>query len=450
MELGSFWIWWSLTVLACSWPLLRALDHPREVLGFPLIASLMWLYLYVYLPFQAVTYLDDALKGLPLSFAQFLSCASFACLLLGWYLRVGGGSTSLPRAARYHLGKLWLLGIGWLVVGNVGLYSFLASGASYQSSSAYWYMLNNVGYAGTALCVVALVRGRRYVDPLSVLLVIVLIGLLAGPFIVGARRGPMFTAIIAVIFAYLLASRTMPRLSVAVGTLAFTGFMMLVLVEVRNYTYHGKTWDDALETMTFEDVMAKRTKKLSDNEFVNHCVQIQANLETDQYQYGTSILSALLSWIPRSLWPDKPVRNEGWFTEARDYFRSGVRTNLGSGGAWGTVADAFNNFWYFSLVFWFAVGWFTAAVYTKGQRGGDLSWKMYYLGILMATHWFIAQCLSEAIVPWLMYEAVFWLSFRLCRLPAMPFEPMVVSSQDHGLRVTRIPATSRSNGKLVH
>jgi hypothetical protein len=126
-------------------------------------------------------------------------------------------------------------------------------------------------------------------------------------------------------------------------------------------------------------------------------------------------LCALLNWIPRQLWPDKPPLNQGWFTEAGSFFHPGFSTNRDWGGSWGTVADAFNNYWYFCLVFWFVMGWLIAAVYARAQ-GPDLRWKMYYLGILMASHWFIAQSFSAAIVPCLMYQGVFWVSFRLCRI----------------------------------
>jgi branched-subunit amino acid transport protein AzlD len=415
MDATSFWLWWVLTIAVCLWPLLRVWDNPREVLGFPVIAAMMWLYFYVYLPYQAVSNLEDSLQGAPLNLAQFLCFAAFACLLVGWYLRVGRPTRPPRSAARYDLGKLYVCGIIWLLIGNIGMYSFSASGATYKESSAYWYMLYNVGYAGIALCVITLTLARNRVDPPSLILFIALTCLLAAPALTGARRGPLFTAIISAVFAFLLVSKKMPRLSVALGTLVFAGLIMLIFVEARNYTYRGQTWEDAITHMTLQDILAKRAQVASDNEFVNHCVQIQANLDTEQYQYGTAHLSALLNWIPRTFWPDKPPRNGGWFYEARNLSRPGF-TNLGSGGAWGAVADAFNNYWYLTLVFWLLVGWGIAVVYVRAQCGGDLSWKMYYLGILMASHWFIAQCLSEAVVPCLWYQGVFWLSFRFCRI----------------------------------
>jgi hypothetical protein len=418
MSVGFFWLWWLLTLCLCAWPLLRALENPRQALGFPVVASLMWLYFYVYLPFQAVTYLDDELEGLSVGLAQFLSCVCFACLLAGWYLGVRRAGPPLPPPPTYNLGRLWLVGLAWMVVGTAGMYSFAASGQAFKASSAYWYLLFNVGFAGIALCVAVLVLAPRKADPLSLLLFLGLTGALLYPFALGARRGPVFAAIIAAVFSYLLVRRTFPRLYVILGTLAFTGFLMLAFVEARNYTYRGQSWEDALENMTFDDIMTKRTRRSGDNEFVNHCIQVEANLETEQYQFGTAHLLVWLNWIPRALWPTKPPRAAGLWPEARDIFRPDhTFTNLGLGGAWGAVSDTFNNYWYFCFLFWFAIGWFVAAVFRRWQRG-DLRWKMYYLGLLMSAHWFIAQCLPEALVPCLFYQFVFWSSFAVCRVRA--------------------------------
>ena len=45
-----------------------------------------------------------------------------------------------------------------------------------------------------------------------------------------------------------------------------------------------------------------------------------------------------------------------------------------------------------------------------------LNWKMHYLAVLMSSHWFFAQCLT-ALVPFMFYQAAFWLAFRFSRVP---------------------------------
>ena len=168
-----------------------------------------------------------------------------------------------------------------------------------------------------------------------------------------------------------------------------------------------------------------RAKKTSDNEYFNHCQMLEANLRTGLYQYGTAHLVVLVNWVPRRFWPDKPQRSLGLLPEAIHQIESESLSNLGVGGAWGAVADSFNNYWYFFPIFWLAIGWLTAAAFLRAQVGGSLPWKLYNVGILCGAHWFIAQSIVEAFVPFMIYQGVFFIAFwysgvRVGRKPKKP------------------------------
>jgi hypothetical protein len=318
---------------------------------------------------------------------------------------------------RYSLQRLWNWGIGLLIVGDIGLHSFLYSETSYATSSAYWYMLFQVGYAGIALCVAVLALGRTGVKTGSLVLFAALAWLLVAPFLLNARRGPTYTTIIAAAFSYLLVRPSTLKLWKVMGTLGAGGLLMIVLVHARGYLNRGLSWQSAMQAGTTEAVQEKRSTQVADNEFVNHAVKIEANLETGMYQYGTVHLAMLAHWIPRAIWPGKPQRSMGLYPAAMFHFKPGFYTNLGLGGAWGPVADGFDNYWHLCPVFWFLIGWGSVALYKRALGQERLDWKMYYLAVLMSAHWFFAQCFTEALVPFMFYQASFWLAFRFSRLP---------------------------------
>jgi hypothetical protein len=163
-------------------------------------------------------------------------------------------------------------------------------------------------------------------------------------------------------------------------------------------------------------MLEERAKRTSDNEYFNHCQMLEANLRTGLYQYGTAHLAALVNWVPRRFWLDKPQRGLGFLPEALQTLDRDDSSNLGVGGAWGAVADSFNNYWYFFPVFWLGVGWLTAAAFLKAQVFGSLPWKLHNVGILCAAHWFIAQSFAEAFVPFMIYQGVFFIAFQYARV----------------------------------
>lgn len=414
MDLTEYWIWWGLTVALCAGSLLRGALLRRELLGVPVVLSLMWLYFYGYLSCQVVVHLEHLFAPEVFATAQFLACGSLASLLLGWHLFIRKASRRRTAGAQYNQGRLWALGLGWMAIGAASLRLFASSGASFQESSAYVYMLYNVGFAGAGLC--AAVFARRRLNLLQMLLMAGLLYGLLGTFLQGARRGPTFAGIVAVVFGYLLARRLHPRLLQVFGTLGCTGVLMLVLVESRIAVYQGFGWGTAFERISLESVVQRRALVPDDNEFVNHCIQIQANRETGLYQYGTTHLLMAVNWIPRRFWPDKPTRSFGLYPCARNHFDPGFQNNIRTGGAWGAVADTFDNYWYFCFAFWFVLGALLVQLFNRMQCTDDLAPRMHYLGLLMSSHWFVAQCLTEALVPAMFFQAAFWISFRCSRL----------------------------------
>jgi hypothetical protein len=267
------------------------------------------------------------------------------------------------------------------------------------------------------LCVVVMTLSPRHRSGPHWGTLALLVWLIVLPSLVGARRGPTFVAIIALFFSFASVRRKPLNPAIVLSVLGAAGLLLLLQVTARRVTYsEGGTWKEFLSTVKVEEVLEERARRTSDNEYFNHCQMLEANLRTGLYQYGTAHLAALVNWVPRKFWPHKPQRSVGFFPEAFREVEVGESSNLGVGGAWGAVADSFNNYWYFFPVFWLGIGWLTAAAFLRAHVIGSLPWKLYNLGILCAAHWFIAQTLVEAFVPCMIYQGVFFIAFKFARV----------------------------------
>ena len=443
-SVDMFWLWWALTLVLGIGQIARACYHPREWLGFASIASVLWLYFYGYLPYHLFAEQRLAFRSSIWSFAQFTAFASLLSLLIGWHWKLNSGRRKVlspDPGRRFHIDRLWWCGLGALVIGLVGFYSFTGSGREFSETSAYWYLLFNTCYPGIALCIAVMVLSPRHCSAGHACLLLLLSALIVMPLLAGARRGPTFVAAMACFFSFAAVRERPVRPAVVLMVLGAAGTLALVQVGARRVTYgEGGTWQEYLETARFGEVLQGRARQSADNEYFNHCQVLEANLRTGIYQYGTAHLAALLNWVPRTFWPNKPERGTGFFPEALREIERDESSNLGVGGGWGAVADSFNNYWYFFPLFWLGIGWLTAAAFLKahgrdviggfgarlgnrGNRHSDvafwdpspasaLPWKLHNVGILCATHWFIAQNFAEAFVPFMIYEGVFFIAFK--------------------------------------
>ena len=294
--------------------------------------------------------------------------------------------------------------------------SFLASGREADDTSAYWYLLITLAYPGMALCVavLVLVPSRRTLFNLVVLGVLVY--LVVYPFLVCARRGPTFVTIISISMAFFLTRARLPRPGVVLGVFFGAGLVILFIYTARRSVYSQESWQDFMDTVTVDEVVSQRAQKTGDNEFFNHCLALEANLRTGLYQYGTAHLAMFVHWVPRSFWPGKPMRGRGFFPTALYAVETEYAHNVGYGGAIASVEDTFDNYGYFFPLFWVVAGYVTASFFAKTQETNDLRWKLHYVGLLSASHWFVAQNFPESFVPFCFFQAAYYGAFRFARI----------------------------------
>lgn len=409
-----FWVIWAVTVALCLTQIAYSLLKDRDVLGLPLIACGMFLYFYGYMAFVAALSIGDQIPTWTMELSQSVALLSLLGLLAGWYLQRKGISAGKPMEWTFiTCSSVWRAGLFLLGVALVGQYTFFGQATiDFKNTSNYWYLMFYLGYPAVGLCVLAIVKFKTKRLLSKRLLLGALILALMWYHIFNARRGPLFPMVIVLGYLPYLLVRRKPSRTVLVGALAFGGIAMLTLVSMRQFTYAPGSvvewtatdrvdgWDRGLRELSWSAIFEERQGRSSDNEFLYHCGAIGTIWQLNDYQYGTGYLELLIHWIPRQLWPGKPVLQQGffqshWYEEMPNVMGWG----MSNGASYGGVANTFEQFGLLCPMFWYGLGSWAARLYGASSRHADEVRSMQYVGFLCATHWLVSQGFGAMFVP---------------------------------------------------
>jgi hypothetical protein len=406
-----FWVLWGLTVLLAGSVVVDALLKPYKLLEWPVLCSVIWLYFYGYMAYDAMRFFSVEVTPRAFVLGQLLPLLSLAGLLYGWHL---GKPSGQSRSRTYALVEngifIWMVGIVLILVGAVGSYMLHAGrqqgGYDYAGTSAYVYLSFYVGYPGFALSfwVSAMSRDIRRFVLFSLTLLALAVFLY--PHMAALRRGPTFPAILLLLIVPPLATRKAPNRTLFLSGLAILGVVLLAYLPLRKVIYDKGTWKEALAELSIADAVTERGKSIRDNEFVNNCHLIETLADNGKYQYGTGHGSLFLHWIPSSIWKSKPALGEGSYSYDElfaDVAESAGIQLLGGGAASGGVADAFVQYGFLTPLFYLVLGWLMSKAYWKGWHEGSVLWIHGYIAIVCSTHWLLSQGFAAAFVPMLAF-----------------------------------------------
>ncbi|MFO0807404.1 MAG: O-antigen polymerase [Gemmataceae bacterium] len=407
----AFWMLWLATLLVCTHQMIRSMRSPITILGFVPVVCTMFGYVYVVQAAGVATALSHRIRPDYLALGQLVVLASLIGLLYGWHL--GCGRLGAPPPVRLNPARsrtLWYFGVGAMMIGIAGQYSFLSIYGNEFSASAYFYLLFHVAYPGLAICVYIASSDPDYRQGNNVLLLLALSFLLMVPYVYSVRRGPTFTFIVVAVYSFYLARPRRVNRGVILGGLLAAGVTMLLFVTIRDYSNTGAwgSWgSDRFQNATIDNVLLKKAYEEDDNEFLYNCCIIATCYELDRWQWGTSYLSLMSHWIPRQWWPDKPKLATGWFdppTWDELYDVTGVKPTLGS--TYSCVGEAFQDFSWFAPLFWFAIGQIYGRFFRLAVRHPSSVFPFLYIGLIACSHWLISQGFAAAFVPAVCYLAV--------------------------------------------
>lgn len=398
------------------WALLGVKDvfHPLAYL-MPMV-----LFLYVYLPHELIDYgaVLSIFSDRTLVTIQALNAACILALILGCVM--GGrssGSVEIAPAgleswqARRVFGIAILLGLVSLIafainVNNVGglfeAYSHEKGGGTAESGytrDAVFWSISAV--AALAACIRAEGMRKRYVIAgLLFISPMFIHGLL------GARRGPTFTAFAALAATYYLGRKRRPAILLFLGGGALIGLLLMLIVTFRDQFRLGSDLlqnpATALNAMmdTMDELRSESTERtLEANEFI-YGVDVVNRFAAgiDRYYWGTRILTIVfIRPIPSQWWPDKYV-DVGMARYLINVGLGGVDeiSAIANGAAPGFVADLFAEFSWGAILASFLIGWCYARVWRNAEERGGI-WLPVYILFVVFSIFFVMQTL-EAIL----------------------------------------------------
>ena len=422
-SLSTFWVLWGLTLAVCLWQGIRTYSNPAEFLGLPLVGTLLFAYFYVFQAFFVATQLNYLLQPWMFEFGQTLALLCLCAMLVGWYT---GRRRFTIRGEKYppmHLSTqvLWWVGVGFMAIGILGLYTFRASEVGFGEASAYWYMSFHLAYPGVVICLQAMARDRQRRNLFNFIVVAVSVMILMYPFVLAGRRGPLFPIVIVLLYGYTFAAGKRPNRALISAALVATGTAMLVFVLVRDYSGAQATLNlERLSGMSYQDVVTDKAQTEGDNEYLYHCGMAAAAYDLGMYQYGTGYLSLPLNWIPRHFWEDKPRLGQGWYEPVLPHVGLVTGWQLTTGAAAGGVAETFQELGFAAPLFWFLFGLVAAKMFSVARDTGDLRNQASFIGLLASQHWLIAQGFAAAFIPMLIYQFVPLIAFHLAKVNAAP------------------------------
>jgi hypothetical protein len=453
----TFWALWIATAVAAGFQVLRPLVTREGLLGFPFVAGLAWLYFYVYMAFDVATKLRDSVPAPALCLGQFVALISYLGLVVGWEIAVRKRSAVGVRSDhnQYPADKLWQGGMLFLVIGIIGQYSLSSQESiGFSNVSAYWHMLYLIGDPGAALCIAGLLRTPREKRPGRIVALTIAVVLLQIPFLMGARRGPLFPAVIVMGFAPFLFTGRKPRRAFVITALGGAGVTMLLFLAIRPYIYSTEQtgmggWGQALSELTPDNAFQDRGASLGDNEFAYNCGGVWTLYRTGLYQYGTGYLTLLTHWIPRQLWPDKPTLGEGLFPSVYGEIPNEMGWQLTVGAAWGGPADSFEEFGFLCPLFWAALAYFVGRSY-RHALSHHLREQMIYLGVIAATHWLVAQGFGAAFVPLCIFTIPPVVFLRWARInPSLSPRRWLPNANRRRVRAALVPFGTIEGGRPI-
>ncbi len=432
------WVWWVGTVLLCAWIIIEAVVfRPVRLLEWPFLACCMWAYFYGYMAYNAKLTLPAYLGNGMADIGQLMAFLCLIGLIAGWKIGTRLPINLKPATQNYPYLLCWAAGFILILVGAVGNYSVYQAqdeGAlNYRTASAYWYLLFYIGYPGLAIAIWATLKTKSPATWWTLLaLTLGALVIFIMPQVIGARRGPLYPAIIALLLVPPLTLRRPPNRLVYCGGLIGVGVVMLLFVQVRQTIYNGGSWSEAFQKLDVSSAVVDRGTEAEDNEYVNNCQLIATVYQNGKYQYGTGHLELLVHWVPHVLWPAKPGLGEGnySFNEMFDDVErsTGVRL-LGTGAAFGGVADSFVQYGVLCPFFWLVLATLIGWLYSAAVRTHSPWLMLAYVGFLCASHWLISQNVPSAFVPAMFFELVpvllmigIWL-LRLWSRPTRRFGP---------------------------
>jgi len=368
--------------------------HPMMYLG-PMLG-------YVYFFYPAVLYYHELIvECFPdepdVSYAQLVNLLGVSAFVLGVLhfrispevLRRRAQALLTPVMLRRMRTTGWALGLFGLAVyfGNVWLKGGL--GHVYATPKAYLGAVSGYLSSAPLLTIPAAMlylmsRHERKAGLRDFLIVIVFISphLIHG--VLGARRGPLFLAVVALFFGWFISRARRPSLHLALGGVGVAGLLALFVVSQRQNIYLGSDFN--FDREAYLQWISPREANMGHTTPYSWGL-ILTSRDAHHHFWGRRYLVQLLVRpIPRQLWPRKyEATGMGWMLTRSgsggmddESWLSSVGRLPQAGSAAGMVADSYLEFGLLGLVVCYLVGRIYAELWKRSVILHGV-WSIIYL-----------------------------------------------------------------------
>jgi len=394
----------------------------------PIIAIAVFAYIYVVQPAYMMSkdmldaFLTDGMivKGL------VLPALALFCMMWGWRRGDRGAAKNkegdAPKTPMWDADRLYRYGMGAAVIGTVLHLIWIqrsggvtqaygqihGQGVETEGFTAYIWMGSFWALTGVAMMILS--GAKRRLTPAQHTAIAIFAGAYALSGLLFSSRTSIFAILAVVWVSHSLAKKSRPSIDRAAPALALACLGVLLMIGYRSVLYLSSdqvetpTWTEAVTTGLGSDTDVKYGT--SGVEFVVHSLILKTVDETHRYDTGLSWLEVCtVHMIPRVWWHDKPVQGNwpywsplGPKIDKEDILDvTGIM--LATGSSPGIVAEAYENFGLFALVFFLLLGWaFRRFLFHAENNGSPFTMCAYTMAFALSLNVF-AQGFVMLIVP---------------------------------------------------
>lgn len=414
-----------VVLVSTLWAYQKSRDsfHPMVYLG------MMLFYFYCYLPlnlvFKDASGLTAFLSVKQLEYIQCLSLLGVISICAGvlsggrgfrWSKRSGSGWI-LPSSMRKRInqaaivcGFLGVLGFAYSIINVGGLEAAYGKGyGGGWDDSGYvreaplltmpallWLMASNI---------------QRKLSKLDWAMIVLFAIPLLIHGLLGARRGPTALVLIALIFSWYLVRFRRPALPQVFAGAFSLGLLLLFLVANRGNIHLGSD-------LNFQGTQSYATEAGNSNEYIYGAGVILNADARENYLWGRRYFTIFfIRPIPRAVWPSK------YEDASRILQISNLEKNLGTGSetfaetlGWvgadgaapGILADMWIEFWWYSFLVDFLIGWIYGVAWRKAVSRGGV-WIPIYTLMTSLSVYLVMQTLEAMAFRFLLTGTATWL-----------------------------------------
>jgi hypothetical protein len=418
--LTSFWLWFAAVV--CLFPTaLYVAGRLRDPFHPFLFVGAATFFVACYRPASqlqlSLSFVSLSALGYYFAVTAFSLLAFYVGFVLYRRKQHENEPQPTPVDAEYSAGKMIALGTLYVAIGTA---TYLLTRENYEITG-YLCDFAALWVPGFILVLQAMLL-RRSLIPFGLL---VLAAALIHPvdrIVIYGQRGDTFRLAVLTIPFFLFFARRPPR-AIFLPLVLALGVVLAALPYTRGLVGEagGMNRIQALAHVLRTGDFNNETTYSGGEEHVYGAAAIQAVRDSGKYNYGRFLADIAVRFLPKEFF-DKEAYYSPW-SRTNAFVTTGDNAGFTPPfGAYPTgFAMAFIEFWWFSLLFWAALGYSLRALYDRAVDSTRINFHGYYTCLFIILLYLITQDLADFVMNIIYILIPMYIGYRLSRLHVVQF-----------------------------